>query len=230
MAAATAIIGTSLAVGSSGMSFLQASKQAKAQKKAEQAAEDAMKDANHHKVDRDGLHEHVKDVRHMRQAYRLIRSEHVDGAGGGHQSLGRRLLRRGDQHAADEGKCRARVQSAVHEFLRLLVVLLVIAMVELAVEVRIEIRNGEQQVHTLDPVRVRQRAIKGAGQQRRAVVQNGTKHPEAVPDDRATHARGRWLGECQLLQLGMGGLDHGPPVTLFYVSTLPESHDLHGYD
>lgn len=45
MAAATAIIGTGLALGSSAMSFVQASKQAKAQKKAEQAAADAMKDA-----------------------------------------------------------------------------------------------------------------------------------------------------------------------------------------
>tara|TARA_Y100001951_G_scaffold91477_1_gene85485 strand:- start:356 stop:1117 length:762 start_codon:yes stop_codon:yes gene_type:complete len=45
MAAATAIIGTTLAVGQAGMSFAQASKQAKAQKKAEQAAEDAMKAA-----------------------------------------------------------------------------------------------------------------------------------------------------------------------------------------
>lgn len=45
MAAATAIIGTALAVGQAGMSFAQASKQAKAQKKAEQAADEAMKAA-----------------------------------------------------------------------------------------------------------------------------------------------------------------------------------------
>ena len=45
MAAATAIIGTGLALGSSAMSFSQYSQQNKAQKEAEAAADKAMKEA-----------------------------------------------------------------------------------------------------------------------------------------------------------------------------------------